>query len=431
MSKFEYKAINSNGKEISGFVDAVNTQEAIGRIKDKGYYPIQLTETEDKFVSEPVSTSGGHVKAPVKKGGVSKEIVIPFLGIGVVKSQDVALFTRQLATLIDAGLPLVRSLNVLHDQLKLGPLKDVIESLSKEVSAGGTLSEALAKYPKIFNSLYINMIKAGEAGGVLEIVLERLAEFNEKSLALIGKVKAAMAYPVLVVVFSSAVLLFLTLFLIPKFMDIFASMDIEEMPVPTMLIMNFSRMFKNPLCLGLGLGLVAALIILYKTFSKMKGFKLFIAKIKLRVPVAGELTRKIEVAMFSRTLGTLISSGVPILQALRITRGTMSNELISQALGRVHDSIREGESIAAPLKASGAFPLMVVNMIDVGEETGSLDNMLIKVADIYDGEVDTTISALTSIIEPFLIISMGLIVGFIVIAMFLPLIQLMSSIGVN
>ena len=161
----------------------------------------------------------------------------------------------------------------------------------------------------------------------------------------------------------------------------------------------------------------------------MKGFKLFIAKIKLRVPVAGELTRKIEVAMFSRTLGTLISSGVPILQALRITRGTMSNELISQALGRVHDSIREGESIAAPLKASGAFPLMVVNMIDVGEETGSLDNMLIKVADIYDGEVDTTISALTSIIEPFLIISMGLIVGFIVIAMFLPLIQLMSSIG--
>lgn len=425
MPRFEYKAIDSNGKEVSGSIEATNTQDAITKVKDKGYYPLQLVESEAKGPKEAVSAPTE--KPTAKKGGLGKDITIPFLGIGTVKFNDVTLFTRQLATLIEAGLPLVRSLNVLHDQLKLGPLKDVIRSLSSEVSSGGTLSEGLSKYPKIFSPLYINMIKAGEAGGVLEIVLERLAEFSEKSLALIRKVKSALAYPALVVVFASSVLIFLTVYIIPKFMAIFETMDVGEMPMITMLVLNFSKLFKEQWYIGVGL--VVSILVLFKLLSRFKNSKIFLDGLKLRIPVMGELLRKIEVARFSRTLGTLISSGVPILQALRITRGTMNNKLISQALVRVHDSIKEGESIAGPLKASGVFPLMVVNMIDVGEETGSLDNMLMKVADIYESEVDTTINALTSVLEPFLIIGMGLVVGFIVIAMFLPLIKLMTSIG--
>lgn len=433
MPKFQYKAINSGGKEVTGAIDADSTQDAISRVKAKGLYPTQITQAQAdeaapaQQAQAPAQQAQAPAAAPAKKKGLSKEVSIPFLGIGTVSTQEVAIFTRQLATLIDAGLPLVRSLNVLHDQLKVGPLRDIIENLSKEVSAGGTLSEALAKYPKVFTSLYVNMIRAGEAGGVLEIVLERLAEFMEKNLGLQRRIKAALIYPALVVIFAVGVLAFLVIYLIPKFTEIFENMDIGELPWPTKMVLGISSLFKENALIGIII--LVLLIVAYVVLSKFKNFKLVMDKIKLRLPVFGELTRKIEVSRFSRTLGTLISSGVPILQALRITRGTMDNELVSRSLGQVHDSIREGESIAGPLKAAGIFPLMVVNMIDVGEETGSLDSMLIKVADIYEEEVDATVEALTSILEPFLIITMGLIVGFIVISMFLPLIKLMTQIG--
>lgn len=429
MPRFEYKAIDPNGREVSGVIDTGTTQEAISKIKDKGLYPTQINEAKKEQAQDSPGKNTNAPPTPAKKGGLNAEISIPFLGIGTVKSSEVAIFTRQLATLIEAGLPLVRSLNVLHDQLKAGPLKDVISNLSKEVSAGGTLSESMAKYPNVFNSLYSNMIKAGEAGGVLEIVLERLAEFQEKNQALTQKVKSALTYPALVVVFSVAVLLFLTTFIIPKFMGIFQNMNIGEMPGITKFVMVMSSIMRDKWYIGIGL--IILLIVGLKVLNSFKNSKFFLDKIKLRIPVAGELMRKIEVARFARTLGTLISSGVPILQALRITRGTMNNEVMGRALKSVHDSIREGESIASPLKASGAFPLMVVNMIDVGEETGSLDTMLNKVADIYDTEVDATVNALTSIIEPFLIVGMGVIVGFLVISMFLPLFKLMSSITMS
>ena len=426
MPKFEYKAIDPNGREVSGVIDIGTTQEAISKIKSKGLYPTQINEAKKEQAQEsPRASSSNTAPAPVKKGGINKDISIPFLGIGTVKSAEIALFTRPLATLIEAGLPLVRSLNVLHDQLKSGPLKDIIANIAREVSAGGTLSESMAKYPNVFNNLYSNMIKAGEAGGVLELVLERLAEFQEKSQALSQKVKSALIYPALVVVFSVAVLLFLTIFIIPRFMKIFQSMGVGEMPGVTKFVMATSSIMRDKWYLGLG-GVIL-FIVGMKMLNSFKNSKLFLDRIKLHIPVAGELTRKMEVARFSRTLGTLISSGVPILQALRITRGTMSNEVMGSALKRVHDSIREGESIASPLKASGVFPLMVVNMIDVGEETGSLDAMLNKVADIYDTEVDSTVNALTSIIEPFLMIGMGVIVGFLVISMFMPLFKLMGS----
>lgn len=430
MAHFKYKAINPNGKEISGIIEAADTQEAITKVKEKGYYPIKFTEAEAPGDADSTSdVSHKKKKQAGEKLSLNKDIKIPFLGIGTVKLQEIAVFTRQLATLIDAGLPLVRSLNILHDQLKSGPLRDIIGDLSKEVSSGGTLSDALARYPRVFTPLYVNMMKAGEAGGILEIILERLADFNEKNIALIRKIKSALAYPSIVVIFAIAMLAGLVFFIIPKFMGIFETMGMENLPVLTSLIMKFASASEKYWVIGL-FG-AALLFISFKLLCRFKKVKFFLDKTKLHLPVMGELLKKIEVTRFSRTLGTLISSGVPILQALRITKGTMGNELIVKSIGQVHDSIREGESIAGPLKSSGVFPAMVVNMIDVGEETGSLDSMLIKVADIYDDEVDTTVNTLTSILEPFLIIGMGIIVAIIVIAMFLPLIHLMTNIGLQ
>jgi type IV pilus assembly protein PilC len=435
LPNFEYKAIDSNGKEKSGIVEADDNQDAISKVKDKGLYPTEINQTEEetKKPSKATSTSEEKTKSKKKKSkkkrSLNQEIRIPFLGIGTVGLQDTAVFTRQLATMINAGLPLVRSLNVLQEQLNAGPLKNIVASLSEEVTTGGSLSEALTKYPKVFSPLYINMVKAGEAGGVLEIVLERLSTFMEKNLELGRKIKAALTYPALVVLFAGGVLLFLTVYLIPQFMGIFETLDVGKLPTITAVTMSISNFFQNQWYIGIGA--LIGLFVFYKALLKNEKAKYLIDKGKLRLPIAGDLLRKIEVTRFSRTLGTLISSGVPILQALRITEGVVNNKVISDAIGKVHNSIREGESIASPLKASGVFPLMVVNMVDVGEETGSLDEMFVKVADIYDSEVDTTVDSLTSIIEPVLIITMGLIVGFIVVSMFLPLIKLMTSIGMR
>ena len=425
MPRFEYKAIDSNGKEITSFIEAANTQEAISKIKEKGYYVLNLekTETETYEVTTPVKERG----SLPKRRGLSKEITIPFLGIGTVKTQDLAIFTRQLATMINAGLPLVRSLNVLYEQLKAGPLRDIIKSLSDEVTSGGTLSDALSRYPKVFSPLYVNMVKAGESGGVLEIVLERLAGFIEKNVEVVRKIKSALTYPILVVIFAAGVLVFMVGYLIPKFIGIYESLGMGNLPTITQMVLSLSRAFQERWYVGLGF--IVGIFLVYKLFYSLKRSRLLIDKLKLRLPIIGELLRKIEVTRFSRTLGTLISSGVPILQALRITRGIVKNSLISQAIGKVHDSIREGESIAGPLKASGVFPLMVVNMIDVGEETGSLDEMFVKVADIYDNEVDNTINALTSLLEPALIVTIGVIVLFIVISLFSPLVTLMTRLG--
>lgn len=423
MITFQYRAVDKTGSKKEGLVEANTTADAISRIKSLGLYPTHIVGAKKNSRKESVKTD---YKPKRHNSLLSSYIKMPFLGIGVVKSKDEVLFTRQLATLIDADLPLVRSLIVLRDQLKPSAMRDVIVQIASDVESGSTLSEALSRFPRIFSKLYVNMIKAGEAGGVLEVVLEKLADFSEKSQRLSGRIRSALAYPAFVVVIAFSVLMFLVAFIVPRFMEIFLELG-SNLPALTVWLLNTSSFLKAYWYLGV---IFAALIILgYKILCRRYKIKYMLDNFKLKLPIMGLLIRKIAVARFSRTLGTLISSGVPILQALNITKDTSGNEVIAQAIAKVHDCIREGESIVKPLAASRVFPLMVVNMIDVGEETGALDTMLIKVADTYDEEIDVTISALTSLLEPFLIVLMGLIVGFIVVAMFLPLVSLMTALG--
>jgi type IV pilus assembly protein PilC len=357
------------------------------------------------------------------KGGGALSITIPFLGSSV-KPKELMLFTRQLATLIDAGLPLVRSLNVLRDQARPGVLKTTLSNLVEEVEGGSTFSEALAKFPGIFTKLFVNMIRAGEIGGVLEVVLTRLAEFAESSQKLAGRVKSALIYPSFVITFAITIVMLLLTFVVPKFTEIFKDLN-TRLPTLTEILIKISDSLKNKWYVGIGVVIFA--VIAFRLLSKIPQVKYIQDAGKLQIPIFGPLLRKVGVSRFARTLGTLITSGVPILQALQIVRDTAGNEVVAKAIGQVHDSIREGESIAKPLEKSKVFPLFVVNMIDVGEETGALDQMLMKVADAYDEDINATIAALTSLLEPLLIITMGLIVGFIVIALFLPLIGLIQT----
>jgi type IV pilus assembly protein PilC len=335
-------------------------------------------------------------------------------------------FTRQLATLIGSGLPLVRALYVLERQEKSGILKTTIRGLAEQVEGGSSFSEALSKFPKAFPPLYVNTVKAGEAGGVLEVVLTRLAEFAEKSQRLEGRIKSAMVYPALVLTMALSVLGFLITFIVPKFLQIFKEMNVE-LPVMTKVLLVVSDFARSRWYIGIGL--VVLLIVLWNVLYSLPVTKLLIDKGKLEIPVMGQLLRKIAIARFSRTLGTLLSSGVPILQSLMVSKDTTGNEAMARSIVVVHDAVREGETIAKPLLKAGLFPAMAVNMISVGEETGALDQMLLKVADVYDEEVDVTVTGLMSLLEPFLIIGLGMIVGFIVIAMFLPLFQLVTALG--
>lgn len=413
--RFSYKAINKYGKEIKSEIETDSYLDAIRKLRSMGYIPTQIIERRGK--------AGLKGKESFFKG---KGFNINLTIFGGVKPRQVTLFTRQLSTLIGAGLPLVRSLGILRDQLRPCTLKEVLSNLATQVESGGTFSDALLKYPKIFSKLYVNTIKAGETGGVLEIVLERLADFSEKTQKLISKIRAALVYPILVIFIAFSVLTFLIIFVIPKFMDLFKEIG-SELPLPTMILLKISNFLQHYWYVGIIM--VIILIIFYKFLNTLLIAKYYLDKLKLALPVFGLLIRKIAIARFTRTLGTLISSGVPILQALEITKDTSGNEVIARSIGKVRDSIREGESIAGPLGKSRIFPLMVVNMIAVGEETGSLDSMLNKIADTFEDDVDTTVGALTSLLEPLLIVTLGLIVGGIVISMFLPLIKLLSALS--
>ncbi len=418
MATFTYKAMDKRGKEVKGTIEAEHTAQAINILRDKGFFPTNVVEHKGKKTKVP--------GAVVQKSGFNLSMSIALPGGNKIKPKQLTQFTRQLATLIDAGLPLVRSVTVLRDQAKPGPVKNISANLAEEVEAGSTFSEALSKHPKTFSKLYINMIKAGEVGGVLEVVLERLATFAEKTEKLKARIKSAMVYPILVVIISVGVLAFLMTVIIPQFMKIFKDMN-ATLPGITILLQHISvfMLTKWYIMLGLIIGLVA----IYRSLAKMDKTKYYVDMVKIRLPVFGQLANKVGIGRFARTLGTLINSGVPILQALQIVKDTAENEVIARAIGAVHGSIREGESIAKPLGKSKVFPLFVVNMIDVGEETGSLDQMLLKIADAYDEEVDTMVAGLTSLLEPILIVGMGGMVGFIVVAMFMPLISLMGQLG--
>ena len=334
----------------------------------------------------------------------------------------------KLATLVDAGLPLLRGLRVLEKQERNATLRGIIGELALSIEGGSTFSEGLAQHPKVFNRLFVNMVKAGELGGVLEVVLNRLSEFMEKAQKIKGKVIAAMFYPVAVLVVATAILIILMVKVVPSFKAVFEGMlEGSQLPAFTRLVLGISEIIKDHIVYTF-IGVVIVFI-LFNLLVRTKFGRYGWDKVKLKMPVIGPVISKVAISRFTRTLGTLVSSGVPILQALTIVKETAGNVIVSNAVGSVHESVKEGETITAPLEASGIFPPMVISMVDVGEQTGALPEMLLKIADNYDDEVDNAVAAMTSLLEPIMIVFLAVIVGSIVIAMFLPLIDLMNRVG--
>lgn len=429
MAKFSYVALDPRGKEITGVLESESTTAAVSRIREMGYFPTNVAEAEKASAKKGTKGPGAPAGRAGAKRGIGS-IELKFLSTGKIKTKALTAFTRQLATLIDAGLPLLRGLDVLRKQEKNPTLKRTLQKLAESVEGGSTFSEALAQHPKIFNKLYVNMVRAGEAGGVLDVTLGRLADFQEKAQKIKNKVISAMVYPTVVICVAMTIVTFLMIVIVPKFQEIFNDLlEGKSLPTLTLFVVHVSNLVKDQFLLVAGaiVGIVIAVKLLGRT---VKG-RFYMDKIKLNAPIFGSLIRKVGIARFSRTLGTLVSSGVPILQALNIVRDTSGNAVIARAVSQVHDSVKEGERIVQPLEASGVFPPMVISMVDVGEETGALPDMLMKVADVYDDEVDNAVSALTSLLEPIMIVILAVIVGTIVIAMFLPLINVIQTLGAS
>jgi type IV pilus assembly protein PilC len=410
MAKYAYKALNKEGKQVFGIVQADSQALAINDVRSLGLFPTSIKE----------ATKRDERRARKEKGGLSE------LYFGGVRQKQIVIMTRQLSTLIDAGLPLLRSLNVLVAQLKPSKLRDILREVSSDIQGGSTFSEALAKHPKQFDRLYVNMVRAGEVGGMLEVVLQRLAVFMERRAALKRRVKSAMIYPIAVILIATGIVGFLLVKVVPVFAEIFEEFG-AELPMPTQILIEAGDfMVYNWWML---IVIVCWTIIGIKLLMKVQLIGRIMDRIFLKMPLIGDLVTKVAVARFARTLGTLITSGVPILQALKITRETIGNTVVQYAVDKVHDSIKEGDTIAAPLDETKVFPAMVVNMIDVGEETGSLDAMLVKVADIYDAEVEAAVDAMLALMEPAIIIILGGIIGFIVVSLYLPIFTLGDAIS--
>lgn len=411
MPAFTVEAVDQKGNKVKKDVTADDRDDAMAQVKEMGLYPTKVKES-----------GGGGGAAAVQGSAEDKKtrtFTIGGVGLGLLTQ-----FTQQLSTLQDAGLPIVRSLKILEGQQKPGVLKNALLDVAEDVESGATLSEAMGKHPKCFDRLYVGMIKAGEAGGVLDTILDRLALFMEKSLKLKKKVIGAMVYPIVVTVVAVLILAGIMTFVIPAFQKMFEETGIT-LPAITQLLIDVSYFVKNYWFLLPGFPI--ALLLGYKLSASHPKGKFMIDKFTLYMPVFGTILHKSTISRFCRTLGTLVSSGVPILESLSITREATSNDVIAKAIDEVHASIREGESIARPLQEAGVFDDMMINMVDIGEETGELDKMLVKIADNYDDDVDIAVESLSSIIEPILIVGMGGAVGFIVIALFLPLIKLIEK----
>jgi len=406
--------MDGEGKPVKGTIEAVNSDQAVNSLRKKGLFPTGIKVASGKKQASTGADPMAVTTTKRRKGGFRR-----------VPQKLLTVFTRQLSTLIDAGLPIVRSLDILGGQLKKGQLKYAIEDIHDDVQAGATLSESMAKHPKCFDRLYTNMVKAGETGGVLDQILQRLADFMEKAEKLKKRVIAAMIYPAAVVTIAVLILAGIMIFVIPKFKEIFTDMQIE-LPMATKLLLGIADWVVNYWMLLVLLPIVIGIVV--KLVRASKGGRYAVDRALLMMPVLGMILRKSSISRFARTLGTLIRSGVPILDAINIVRETTGNVVIATAISDVHDSIREGESISAPLKQSGQFDDIVVNMIDVGEETGELDKMLLKIADTFDDDVDAAVGGMMSLLEPLLIVGMGLTVGFIVVALFMPLLTIMESI---
>lgn len=423
MASFAYEALNAAGKPQKGMIDANSSEEAIAKVKSQGYFPTSIREQKAKKDEKGAGAGGKETAKKKPAKGMS---------FGSIKPKIMCTFTRQLSTLQDAGLPLLRSLQILESQQKPGGFKNILIGVTEEVEGGASLSEAMGKYPRAFNKLYTKMVAAGEVGGVLDIILQRLAEFMEKAERLKRKIKGAMVYPIVVIGIAGIILTGIMVFIIPKFEEIFTDFGVS-LPLLTRWLINTSRWFAGGrpgqaiagfwfLLVGIPLA-----IILFKLIRRAGPGRAATDTLALYIPVFGGLVRKTAIARFTRTLGTLISAGVPILEAVNITKETSGNYVFEKALGKVHDSIREGESFAGPLRESKTCDPIVVNMIDVGEETGELDAMLMKIADNYDEEVDVAVASLVSLLEPLMVVVLGGIVGTIVVAMFLPLVKMIES----
>lgn len=418
MPTYQYEAMDNTGLEVKDTIEAPSEQEAQTMIREKGFFVTKIAEKgrrKEKTAAATKTEARG--KKRTGKGGLS---------IGGVRPKQLTQFTRQLSTLQDAGLPILRSLRILEGQAKPGPLKASLIGVIEDVESGNTLSEAMAKQPKAFDNLYVNMVKAGEAGGALEIILQRLAEFKEKAQSLKRKVQGAMVYPVAVITVATGIVGFIMYWIIPKFKDIFNDFGVE-LPQITIVLIQMSDWVVNYFYLIPAIPI--GLFLFIKIVKKNRTGAYIVDRIALKIPIIGQIISKSTVARTCRTLGTLISSGVPILESLSIARDTAGNEVFRKAFDHIHQSIREGESMAVPLKETRIVDDLVVNMVDVGEETGALDNMLYKVADVYDEEVSVLIESLVNLLEPLMVVVLGLIVGFIVIALFMPLVKLLNELS--
>lgn len=407
MPEFFYEAMDNKGKEISGSITSESKISAINKIREMGYFPTSVKEGKE------TKASGTQVH--------DKHFLSIFK---TVKEKDLVTFMRQFATLVDAGLPILRGLRVLEKQNKGRPLGNVLKSVSDSVESGNALSVSMKEYEHVFSPLFINMVHAGEVGGVLDKVLLQMADYYEKSSKLKKKVKSSMVYPSFVLLVAGIVVYGLIAFIIPKFSKMFLEMDLQ-LPWMTQFLIDASGFVRSQWYLPFVL--LAGVFVAYRFTMANKTGRHMVHSILYKIPVFGDLFSKVAVSRFTRTLGTLINSGVQILEALNITRETVGNAVVENAITLVHDNLKEGESMVHPLTQANIFPPMVLSMVSVGEETGRMAEMLIKIAESYEDDIDTAVAAVTSLIEPMLIISLAGVVGFIVIAMFLPLVSLISS----
>jgi type IV pilus assembly protein PilC len=415
MSSYSYVAVDPQGMESRGRLDVSDQSEALRRIKEMGLFPTEVLAA-GRPRPHPAET-----RARLSAGPGRLRLAILLWGTGI-RAAALTVFTRQLATLVEAGLPLLRGLRILEEQSESRPLRRIIGELSLAIEGGSSFAEALALHPRVFNRLYINMVKAGEIAGVLEVTLRRLADFMEKAQKIKGKVKAAMYYPGAVLCVAAIIVTLLMTYVVPRFKSVFEGLlGGGRMPAFTLFILRLSEGVKSHLLLGVGVA--AALGIAFLCLLRTRWGRWSFDQLKLAMPLVGPVFRKVAISRFSRTLGTLLGSGVPVLQALTIVKETAGNVVVGAVVSEVHQQVKEGEPIAPALKSSGVFPAMVAGMVDVGEQTGALPEMLLRIADTYDDEVDNSVSAMTSLLEPIMIVFLALIVGSIVVALYLPLVS--------
>lgn len=413
MPKFSYQARDKQAKLIDGTLEAENQPQAIEKLHTLDLFPIRIQESAGTQRLLPTKIITTNIKSSPGKSLW-------------IKASEVANFTRQLADLLSAGLSLMNALTVLSNQTENTKLREIVKTVRNEVQGGSTLADAMAKHPKIFNPLYISMVRAGEIGGLLETVLLRLADFSEKEAEMRGKILTALAYPMVLVIVGTLAVIFLLSFIIPRFASIFEELGVA-LPLPTQILMSISIIMKGYWwAILLGIGIIGVAVQRY--LNSTEG-KLLFNQTQLRIPVLGTIIRKREIARFARTFGELLKNGVPILNALQISADTMTNQLVAQEIRKIRTNISEGERIAEPLKQSTVFPQMVVNMIAVGEESGHLESVLAKIANSYEADVDRSLKIFTSLLEPAVILCMACVVGFIALAMLLPVFTINLNVG--